>query len=135
MTIEAHLKSIDASLSTIALTLSAIAEGTGAAIPPSEGTSSAAPQETAAAKKKAAAAKKKAEAAASKKEEEPDGPKLEDVRSALTAVQAATSGKDARELLAKVGGNGTLGKVKPAKYQAVIDAAQELLAKVDEENG
>lgn len=57
-------------------------------------------------------------------EESPE-PEVEiaDVRTALTRLQTAVDGAAARKVLSTVGGNGALSKVKPAKYQAVIDAA------------
>ncbi len=116
MTIESHLASIDASLQIIAASLAGGNCSAAAEEPESEpdakGSAEKAPAKKAAASKKAA-----------KEQELPDGPKIEDVRAALTDLQAATDGKTARELLAKVGGSGALSKVKKAKYADIIEAA------------
>lgn len=50
--------------------------------------------------------------------------KLEEVRSALLALQQRTNAKTAREVLAKSSnGADTLGKLKPEQFAAVVDAA------------
>ena len=132
MTIEAHLASIDASLITIAAALTGIAEGAGVEAPKPTKTTG---KKSAGSSTSGAKGKGKAATTDSKSTDEPeksDGPKLEDVRTALTALQNATDGKTARELLAKVGGNGALSKIKAAKYQDIIDAAGKAATEAEE---
>ncbi len=128
MTIESHLASIDTSLKLIAATLAGEELTTDNEEPGSE----AAPKgstEKAPAKKKAAAKKE------AKEPEVPDGPKIEDVRAALTALQAAVGAPAARKLLASVGGSGALSKVKKAKYADIIEASAQALKDATDEEG
>lgn len=55
-----------------------------------------------------------------------DEPKVTaaDVTAALKALSTASSKANAVKLMAKVGGTDKLSALKPAKYQAVIDAAK-----------
>ena len=123
MTIEATLASIDGSLISIATSLELIA---GAAPAPTK--AAAKPKATKAVKKAAPKEEQKEEPKeepkpTTKKADAPKGPKLADVRTALGALQKATSSNDARALLAAVGGEPTLSKLPLDMYQAVIDAA------------
>lgn len=125
---------IEATLERIAIALETIASG--------GGLQSAAPTKTTRKRTTKKAEAKAEEPTETKKEEAPapddqkaeaeaegsDGPTLDDVRAALKALQAATDPKKTREVLSTAGGNGALSKVKPAKYQAVIDKCQEIVA-------
>lgn len=55
---------------------------------------------------------------------------LEDLRAALLDLQKRTDGTTARAVLSKAGGEDTIGKLKPEKYQAVIDAAKKQTDKI-----
>jgi len=62
-------------------------------------------------------------------EPEDDGPTIEQVRTALKAYGTKASQKDALALLLKIGGVKTLGELKPAKFKAVIAAANDAAKK------
>ena len=135
MTIEATLQSIDGSLISIATSLEVLAlGGTVAAPKPTKARAKAKVKptpSTKSAKESAettdAGADKKTtpspEKTTTKKADAPKGPKLDDVRTALGALQKATSSSVARALLADVGEAPTLSKLPQDMYQAVIDAA------------
>lgn len=126
MTIEAHLQSIDASLQTIAIALTAIAEGAGAA--PVIATATKEKPAAAAGKGKGKGTTQQKPAQASKpseKDGDSEGPKIADVRKALAELQKRLTPKDARSVLEDKGGVTTLSKLEEDKYQDVIDAANE----------
>lgn len=62
-------------------------------------------------------------------EDADEGPSLDEVRKALTALQKATDAATARAVLSDVGGATTLSKLAKDKYQDVIDEATDQLGK------
>ena len=134
MTIEATLQSIDGTLISIATSLELIAGAAAAAPKPTKAAAKPKVKPTPSTKSAKESAetsdagedKKESpspEKATTKKADAPKGPKLDDVRTALGALQKATSSSVARALLADVGEAPTLSKLSQDMYQAVIDAA------------
>jgi hypothetical protein len=135
MSIENTLERIAVALETL-VAGQGLVSGTTVTVTPNENVSTEESREETKAevtKPKRKPRKKKAEPEAPV--EEPSEPEatIVEVRTALNRLQTAVDGAAARNVLSTVGGNGALSKVKPAKYQAVIDAANEAAVQAEAE--
>lgn len=129
---------IEATLERIAVALEAIAAGGGTVTAEKAEPAAEKPKRTRRSSKSSTSKESKPESSSTtapeKSEESPDEEvKIEAVREALTRLQKAVNGGAARKVLATVGGDGALSKVKPAKYQAVIDEANRQAAEAEGE--